>query len=176
VINKKSRIDERGAHSQTKSKRDIWFKRISWAITTCLVVAMIAVTMVHAYYPQALAGKSHLTTQSSTSGINSALANSNPGSTLLPEFNPSLVLDAIAPIADFHTIAPTRPRETALNYTVTLGDSIFGIAKKFNIKPDTVLWANYDTLKDDPDMLPSEWSLSFLLRMESIISGRMEIL
>ncbi len=33
------------------------------------------------------------------------------------------------------------------------GDSIFGIAKDNNIKPETVLWANYETLNDSPDSL-----------------------
>lgn len=35
-------------------------------------------------------------------------------------------------------------------YKVKRGDSIFGIANQFNLKPETVLWANYETLQDDP--------------------------
>ncbi|MCS6906521.1 MAG: peptidoglycan DD-metalloendopeptidase family protein [Anaerolineales bacterium] len=35
-------------------------------------------------------------------------------------------------------------------YKVKRGDSIFGIANQFGLKPETVLWANYDTLQDDP--------------------------
>jgi murein DD-endopeptidase MepM/ murein hydrolase activator NlpD len=114
---------------------------------------MLAGTVVHAYYPQVLADESQLTASPSNPEIETKLGNSTPGSALLPEFNLSLVMDAIAPIADFHTIAPTRPRETALNYTVTQGDSIFSIAKDYNIKPETILWANYDVLKDNPDTI-----------------------
>jgi murein DD-endopeptidase MepM/ murein hydrolase activator NlpD len=40
-----------------------------------------------------------------------------------------------------------------IDYTVTTGDSVFGIAQSFNLKPETVLWANYDQLNDSPDML-----------------------
>jgi LysM repeat protein len=40
-----------------------------------------------------------------------------------------------------------------LEYSVTTGDSVFGIAKSFNVHPETILWANYDQLNDSPDML-----------------------
>lgn len=52
-----------------------------------------------------------------------------------------------------HTIIPNRPREEVKQYVVNIGDSVFEIANKFNIKPETVLWANYDQLNDDPDMI-----------------------
>jgi murein DD-endopeptidase MepM/ murein hydrolase activator NlpD len=39
------------------------------------------------------------------------------------------------------------------NYTVNKGDSVFEIAAKFNIKPETVLWANYDQLNDNPHLI-----------------------
>jgi murein DD-endopeptidase MepM/ murein hydrolase activator NlpD len=40
-----------------------------------------------------------------------------------------------------------------VEYTVASGDSVFSIAKDHNIKPETLLWANYDTLQDSPDSL-----------------------
>ncbi len=40
-------------------------------------------------------------------------------------------------------------------YTVQGGDSVFGIAKSFSIKPETLLWANFDTLQDSPDSIRS---------------------
>ncbi|MEW6716648.1 MAG: M23 family metallopeptidase [Chloroflexota bacterium] len=52
-----------------------------------------------------------------------------------------------------HTIIPNRPRQEVVKYTVQTGDAVFGIAEKFNIKPETVLWANYDMLNDNPDLL-----------------------
>lgn len=48
--------------------------------------------------------------------------------------------------------AVTRAREL-LNYTVISGDTLFGIALKFGLRPETVLWSNYGTLKDNPDMI-----------------------
>jgi murein DD-endopeptidase MepM/ murein hydrolase activator NlpD len=49
-----------------------------------------------------------------------------------------------------HTIAPTRPRSEPVEYTVESGDAIFSIASKYNISPESLLWSNYDVLKDDP--------------------------
>lgn len=52
-----------------------------------------------------------------------------------------------------HTIIPDRPSEAAQNYIVAQGDSVFEIASKFNVKPETLLWANYDLLNDNPDTI-----------------------
>ncbi len=51
------------------------------------------------------------------------------------------------------TIIPTRSRTEATTYTIEPGDSVFGIAQFYNITPETILWANKDTLNDDPHMI-----------------------
>ncbi len=56
-------------------------------------------------------------------------------------------------LANLHTIIPNRPRSDTISYTVDFGDAIFSIASTFNISPETVLWANYDLLNDNPDFL-----------------------
>jgi len=70
---------------------------------------------------------------------------------------PSVVQDdsiqAISRLAELHTTIPDRPREDAITYTVDVGDAVFSIAKSFNLEPETILWANYDLLKDSPDAL-----------------------
>jgi murein DD-endopeptidase MepM/ murein hydrolase activator NlpD len=60
---------------------------------------------------------------------------------------------AIPRYLTIHTIIPNRPGDKVKDYTVQQGDSVFEIAQKFNIKPETVLWANYDQLNDNPDMI-----------------------
>ncbi len=52
-----------------------------------------------------------------------------------------------------HTTIPERPSEETRTYTVSTGDSVFEIAAKFKIKPETLLWANYDQLNDNPDTI-----------------------
>jgi len=44
-------------------------------------------------------------------------------------------------------------REEVTTYTVQSGDTIFGIAAKFGLKPETVLWANRYIIGDTPDGL-----------------------
>jgi murein DD-endopeptidase MepM/ murein hydrolase activator NlpD len=51
------------------------------------------------------------------------------------------------------TNMPERPRYTVDKYTVARGDSVFAIAETFKITPETLLWANYDSLQDDPHNL-----------------------
>ena len=55
--------------------------------------------------------------------------------------------------SDMSTIQSARTRQDTVVYTVEAFDSIFAIANKFNIDPETVMWANYETLNDNPDML-----------------------
>jgi hypothetical protein len=60
------------------------------------------------------------------------------------------------------TIIPKRPRMDVIRYTVQPGDSVFGIADHFGIKPETVLWGNYDVLNDDPHLLKPGQELNIL--------------
>lgn len=50
-------------------------------------------------------------------------------------------------------IPEDRPTYKVTKYTVARGDSTFSIATENGIEPETLLWANYDTLKDSPDSL-----------------------
>ncbi len=59
----------------------------------------------------------------------------------------------IARLRELHTSLPVQPRGELTTYIVQKGDTIFGIAEKFNLKPETILWGNYYTLVDDPHRL-----------------------
>ncbi|OGO11652.1 MAG: hypothetical protein A2Y93_08060 [Chloroflexi bacterium RBG_13_68_17] len=72
---------------------------------------------------------------------------------LPPYSGGALVAEGIRRIADSHTILPERPRLDIVRYVVQPGDTIFGIAEAFGLRPESVLWGNYDTLKDDPHFL-----------------------
>lgn len=69
----------------------------------------------------------------------------------------------IAREAELHTILPVRQaRFEVMEYTVESGDSIFSIAEKFNLKPETILWGNRYTLGDDPHFLVPGQTLNIL--------------
>jgi murein DD-endopeptidase MepM/ murein hydrolase activator NlpD len=61
-----------------------------------------------------------------------------------------------------HTEVPSRPRLEIIQYAVQQGDSLFGIAERFGLKPETLLWGNYDVLQDDPHSLQPGQELSVL--------------
>jgi LysM repeat protein len=71
----------------------------------------------------------------------------------LPGYFKGVPSKAIFRRTNIHTNIPTRSRTDVIEYSVTTGDSIFGIAQSFNLHPETILWANYDQLNDSPDML-----------------------
>ena len=52
-----------------------------------------------------------------------------------------------------HTNIPTRARQAVIVYTVQEGDTLFGIADKHGVVPETVLWGNQYLLQDDPHLL-----------------------
>lgn len=55
--------------------------------------------------------------------------------------------------ADLRTVIPNRPNDVVREYTVIKGDSVFEIAARYKIKPESLLWANYDQLNDNPDLI-----------------------
>jgi murein DD-endopeptidase MepM/ murein hydrolase activator NlpD len=65
-------------------------------------------------------------------------------------------------LAQVHTTIPSRPRQEVVKYTVQEGDTVFGIAEKFGLIPETVLWGNYYILLDDPHQLQPGQELNIL--------------
>lgn len=59
----------------------------------------------------------------------------------------------LAPQANPYTAIPSRERRGVISYTVQAGDTLFGIAAQFGLRPESVLWANYDVLQDNPHLL-----------------------
>ena len=52
-------------------------------------------------------------------------------------------------LALLRTTIPQRPRVNVETYIVQAGDTVIGIAEKFGLEPETILWGNRDTLNDD---------------------------
>jgi murein DD-endopeptidase MepM/ murein hydrolase activator NlpD len=81
----------------------------------------------------------------------------------LPAFSvESVTLDGIPRFARLHTDVPSRPRQEVMRYIVKPGDTLFGIAEKFGIKPETILWSNQAVLGDNPHSLRPDQELNIL--------------
>jgi murein DD-endopeptidase MepM/ murein hydrolase activator NlpD len=68
---------------------------------------------------------------------------------------------------NFKTYLPDQARSEVIMYTVTAGDTLFGIAQKFNLQPETLFWSNQQTLKDNPDLLMPGMEL-FILPVDGV--------
>lgn len=68
----------------------------------------------------------------------------------LPDYTNGMeTTESVSRANELHTVFPDRPRLNVLKYHVQQGDTLFGIAENFNIKPETVLWGNFEVLQDD---------------------------
>ena len=81
----------------------------------------------------------------------------------LPPFaTPSSPDQGIVRLANLDTIIPTRPRDDVITYTIQLGDNLFSIGENFGLKPETILWGNFETLQDNPEILQVDQVLNIL--------------
>lgn len=120
------------------------FTVISWIVTALIVIGLIGTALLWTR-PVATAPAQPETRP--TAAI-------EDGPVSLPALNnASGSLSAVTRQIALKTNIPERPRYKAIEYTVRRGDSVYGIARKFNLKPETVLMANYDTLEDNPHSL-----------------------
>ena len=138
--------DEPSPQAGSQSKRLNLIVKISWGVTFLVVALMISLLI-----------WDYTTVQSSPeNGVENmaALPTLPPQAAVdLPQYEPVQMVDGVTRQLESHTSAPTRPRTEVVEYTVEMGDSIFGIAQQFNIKPESILWANFDLLNDNPDMI-----------------------
>lgn len=56
--------------------------------------------------------------------------------------------------AQLDTLEPLHSRFDVSQYEVVSGDSVFAIAEKFGLSPETIMWSNYETLYDNPTLQP----------------------
>jgi murein DD-endopeptidase MepM/ murein hydrolase activator NlpD len=80
----------------------------------------------------------------------------------LPDTYVEINDQGISRALEITTIIPSRPRVDVITYTVKRGDTLFGIADGYGIKPETLLWGNFETLKDNPHLLSTDQVLNIL--------------
>lgn len=81
---------------------------------------------------------------------------------VLPPFEVVAPVSGVSRLTDLHTTLPARPRTEVIKYTVEQGDTLFGIAEKFGLKPETLLWGNQFVLGDNPHNLRPGQELNIL--------------
>jgi murein DD-endopeptidase MepM/ murein hydrolase activator NlpD len=80
--------------------------------------------------------------------------NTEENLTFVGQGGPILIDQAVvAPQANPYTTIPNRQRRDVILYTVQEGDTLFGIAAFYGLTPESLLWANYDALQDNPHLL-----------------------
>ncbi len=65
-------------------------------------------------------------------------------------------------ISQSNTLIPERESLGVFKYTVQTGENLFYLADKFELKPETILWGNYETLYDNPQYLQAGQELNIL--------------
>lgn len=82
----------------------------------------------------------------------------------LPPFQESAsdVSLGVPRLANGHTEIPSRPRFDIIEYQVQQGDTLFGIADRYGLKPETIFWGNFDLLEGDPHSIRPGQELSIL--------------
>src|SRR5690349_12228765 len=121
------------------------FSIISWAVTTILVAGLIFGAL---QWKEARAGGQALLP------IPTAASQEKQPDIPMPALGEPETVAAIEREIQIKTNVPVdKPRYSAAEYRVAKGDSVFAIAESFKVQPETVLWANYDVLKDDPHSL-----------------------
>ena len=122
------------------------FNGISWGVTILIVCALLGFGIWRVFPPSVSAAAPVAT----PTGEKSASALPNATTTTAPSGTDS---QAIVRQVWLKTDITSKTTYTASEYTVQPGDALFSIAKQFNIKPETLLWANSAILKDSPDSL-----------------------
>lgn len=92
------------------------------------------------------------------------VAQAQPADTtlVLPAYSGVSSYEGITRVKDLHTYIPNQSRFDIQQYSVVFGDSVFSIADKFGINPQTVLWGNYDVLYDNVELLRAGQVLNIL--------------
>ena len=121
------------------------FNIISWSVTIILVAGLIGGAWI---WRQSRPGGKAL------APLPTAASNENLPQVSMPALGVAEAFAAIEREIKIKTNIPAdKPRYDVVEYRVTRGDSMFAISESYKLQPESVLWANYDVLQDDPHSL-----------------------
>ncbi|RME06833.1 MAG: M23 family metallopeptidase [Anaerolineae bacterium] len=91
-----------------------------------------------------------------------AVADPQPRLSTLPPLAAAAPPPGITRVASMHTTIPERERVDVITYTVQPGDSLFSIAADFGLRPETILWGNFEALEKNPHVVKQGQVLNIL--------------
>jgi murein DD-endopeptidase MepM/ murein hydrolase activator NlpD len=152
-----SKITPESNNSSKLSSRtlpsDLWLRLASHGLAIGLVVAAVWLARVDFNKVPAVSLPAVLAITGTAPAPEAAVATPTSQPLALPTAgDQTTAAGDLTRLADVHTIIPSRPRYEIQQYTVQLHDTLFIIADKYNIKPDTVLWGN-PVLAGNPNTL-----------------------
>ncbi|MGD0807725.1 MAG: peptidoglycan DD-metalloendopeptidase family protein [Anaerolineales bacterium] len=144
---------EPGGHSDSAVNNNPWLAMLRqpwlrWFGFFMLLAVLIAVFV--------LARPAVSSWLSASTGNNAAVQTpsaSEEAGQSLPQVSRSSLNPYLSRLITSGSTEPADFRADVITYTVQSGDYLFAIADKFKIKPETILWSNYDVLKDNPEII-----------------------
>lgn len=135
-----------------KNRVPAWISNVAWGAAILMVVLMVLVIWQRVPAVRAAAEGVESAEEAALMPANAETPSSDLTG-IMPQMETEPGLDALVRETNPKTIIPTRGRTETDTYTISKGDSIFGIANEYKVKPETILWANYSILNDDPHMI-----------------------
>ena len=139
-------------------------KNIVYKIGTGLLVAALLLTIVFAIWQIARPDPAGLAAESKQQGNSATQTLTSQQTADLPAFpEPDTgYIKGIPRLVSMNTMIPKRPTVDISTYEVQPGDNLFLIAEKYGLKPETILWGNYEVLRDNPQLLSPGQVLNIL--------------
>ena len=126
---------------QKKNSQPVWLIILTWVIAS-LMIALMGFSL-YLYFT----GRSILSYFKPTADVEISQVSQ------LPSFEPTQVIESVARNTNPDTNLPEGFREGIIEYTIEQGDSLFGISEEYEVEPESIMFANYDTLRDDPHFI-----------------------
>lgn len=80
-------------------------------------------------------------------------AEKTPAPSSLPDYSPAKAYDSVARNTDPDTVLQSGSRAGITEIQVEIGDTLFGLADNYSLDPESILWANYGVLRDNPHLI-----------------------
>ena len=121
---------------------------ISLRVGTGVISVLLVISVVWVMSKFYLKNQAKASTEEPTQAVVTQAA---PVLPLAVELRPVLYSSfGISRQALMHTNLPAKPRTEVIEYEIVAGDTLFGIAEKFGLLPETLLWSNTHILGNDP--------------------------